>query len=281
MVTMVATDLAFSLDVEGGPHVRGQLYGRANRLVLEVDDPAAFAGGDDAPVVRALAEVLARCGIVVRVVHDGRPLITMGAVSAPRWQRRLTGSRRIRLGGLRGAVTAARGRRGSDQVLPDLRLVPPTTLWPPAPTMLRRVRGAGATHDPAHGGAPRLVLVKDQYMPGETQLVVWLYDGLTFGSGRQSDVRLPGLEPVHAVLRHDEDDEWVVEAVAGVTRVHGAPVTRQVLRTGARLTLGDHQLAYHREEYADHGRPFGGRIGGELGHQRRQPGRPDRDGPEF
>ncbi len=83
------------------------------------------------------------------------------------------------------------------------------------------------------------------------------------------------------MLRHDEDDEWVVESLAGVTRVHGAPVIRQVLRTGARVTLGDHQLAYFREEHADHGRPFGGRVGGELGHQRSQPPRPGHTGPDF
>lgn len=281
MVTMVGADLTFTLEGEDGRSVSGRLSGRANRLVLEVDDPGAFASADDAPFVRAVADGLAQRGMVLRVVQGDRHLVSIGAVNAPWWQRRFTGSRRIRLGSVRGAITSARARATSEPVLPTAALVPPPTLWPPAPTMLRRVRGTGTTHDPAHGGSPRLVLVKDQYLPGEKQLVVWLSDGLTIGSGRTSDVRLPGLAPVHARLVHDEDDEWVVEAVDGLTRVHGAPVVRQVLRTGARITLGQHEFAYHREEYADHGRPFGGRIGGELGHQRTQPGRPTHTGPEF
>jgi hypothetical protein len=56
--------------------------------------------------------------------------------------------------------------------------------------------------------------------------------------------------------------------------VHGAVVLREaLLRTGARVDLGPNTLTYSREEYADHGRPYGGRIGGELGHQRPQPSR--------
>ena len=30
-------------------------------------------------------------------------------------------------------------------------------------------------------------------------------------------------------------------------------------------------MVYAREEYADHGRPYGGRVGGEVGHQKAQP----------
>ena len=32
-------------------------------------------------------------------------------------------------------------------------------------------------------------------------------------------------------------------------------------------------MSFYREEYADHGRPYGGRAGGEIGHQRPQPAR--------
>jgi hypothetical protein len=56
-------------------------------------------------------------------------------------------------------------------------------------------------------------------------------------------------------------------------KVNGRPVTEALLRTGARVDVGGHHLAFVREEYADHGRPFGGRIGGELGYQRPQPPR--------
>ena len=56
--------------------------------------------------------------------------------------------------------------------------------------------------------------------------------------------------------------------------MHGAVVLHEaLLRTGARIELGPWTLLYAREEHADHGRPYGGRIGGELGHQRPQPRR--------
>jgi hypothetical protein len=74
------------------------------------------------------------------------------------------------------------------------------------------------------------------------------------------------------VVVHDERDEYVVLDAGAETRVHGAPVGRgALLRTGARIDVGAHALSYYREEHADHGRPFGGRVGGELGHQRPQP----------
>jgi hypothetical protein len=58
----------------------------------------------------------------------------------------------------------------------------------------------------------------------------------------------------------------------GPVRVHGAVVaTEALLRTGTRIDVGPWTLTYAREEYADHGRPYGGRLGGELGRQRPQP----------
>ena len=97
------------------------------------------------------------------------------------------------------------------------------------------------------------------------------------GSGSGSDIRLPGLAEHHCRVVHDERDEFVVHAVDGQVRVHGARVTEGLLRTGTRLEVGEHCLVFAREEYADHGRPFAGRVGGELGRQRPQPRRvPDR-----
>jgi len=271
MATQVSADLTFALERPGREPVRGRLTGSANRLTLDVDDPGAFASTDDAPAIRTVARTLADRGITLRVVNGDQHLVTIGAVKAPWWQRRVTRSRRIRLGSLRGAWTSVRARAGSGEgVLPQSGLLPPTTLWPIAPTLVPRLRRVSTTYDPGRGGAARLVLVKDAYWGGEQQPVFWLHDGLTIGSGADCDLQLDGLEDLHARLRHDEDDEWVVEAVAGVTRVHGAPIIRQVLRTGARVTLGPHELVYRREEYADHGRPHGGRVGGELGRQRPQ-----------
>ncbi len=287
MSTLVAADLTFELarTGQGQSPVRGHLSGRGSRLTLDVDDPAAFAGSRDAPAVRAVASALAARGIVVRVESGSRHLITLGAVRVPRWQRRVTRSRHIRLGSLRGAWTAARSRAtGADPVLPDLSMLPPTTMWPLVPTFARRPRTVSTTHDPARGGEPRLVLGKERYWDGERQPVFWLGDHTTsIGSGAACDVRLDGLAELHAVVRHDEDDEFVIEPVEGSVRVHGGFVAGpRILRTGARVELGDHVLAFFREEHADHGRPHGGRIGGELGRQQPQPPRPAGvDRPEF
>lgn len=275
MTVVVAADLRLDLEVPGRPAVHARLSGDENRLLLEVDEPGVFAGSRDAVALRALAEGLAARGVVIRVVSGGRHLVSLGDVTAPWWQRRATGSRRIRMGSARGALTAARSRtRSVEPVLPDASLVPPTTLWPLVPTLRRPVRRpVTTTHDPARGGSPRLVLTREDVW-GDEQLVSYrLSERTTIGSAPDSDICLPGLEPQHAVIEHDDRDEFVVTARAGGTRVHGALVERQFLRTGSRLELGRHRLVFVREEYADHGRPHGGRIGGEAGHQLPQPPR--------
>lgn len=131
------------------------------------------------------------------------------------------------------------------------------------------------THtDPAGpaAGEPRLVLKSEDLWAGEGQPEFRLDRSLTtIGSHDSCDVVLPHLEPLHAVVFHDDTDEFVLDSCGPETRVHGAVVTESaILRTGARIDIGPHSLAYFREEHADHGRPFGGREGGEIGHQRSQ-----------
>ena len=285
-LTAILADLEFEVELEGRPAVHGSLRGTRNRLVLDVDDPSALAGGADAPVVRAVARALAGRGIQVRVVRGDRHLITLGDVRAPWWQRLGTRSRHIRLGSARGVLTSARARSGgAPSVLPDASLVPPGTLLPLLPTLGRR-RGRDrptTTHDPARGGGPRLVFaVGNLLVPPDRRRIVWLDDAVTtIGSDPDCDVVLEGLAPLHAEVQHDERDEFVLVAHAPGTRVHGAAVERGLLRTGTRVQLGAWQLTYYREEYADHGRPYGGRIGGELGRQRPQPPRPAAPVPGF
>ena len=100
-------------------------------------------------------------------------------------------------------------------------------------------------------------------------------DVTTIGSDATCGIRLAGLAPFEAEVRHDEADEFVVVRLGdpGATRVNGAPVDTALLRTASRLEIGDWTMSFYREEYADHGRPYGGRVGGEAGHQRRQPPR--------
>ena len=151
----VAADLTFEVAVgEGGDArtVHGSLKGSGRALVLEVDDPSAFAGRGDAPMIRTLADTLAGRGIRIEVCSGDTHLITLGATRSPWWQRRVTGSRHIRLGSLRGVWTSARSRaRTTDRpVLPDSTLAPPATVLPLAPTFMRRPRRpVGTTHAPS------------------------------------------------------------------------------------------------------------------------------------
>ena len=73
------------------------------------------------------------------------------------------------------------------------------------------------------------------------------------------------------------NEQYAVEVV--LEDVNGAPVDSSLLRTASRVQLGEWTMTFYREEYADHGRPYGGRVGGEIGHQRPQPPRPVRPAP--
>jgi len=268
-------DLHIEIERPGEPPVAAWLHGTDSRLTMEVDQPGAFAGADDSSALRDIAEGLASVGVCVRVESRGQHLITLGATRAPWWHRRFTGSRRIRLGSVGGVVTTARARaQRVESILPAARMLPPSTVRPLFPTVqLQARRAVGTTHAPDGSGGPRLVLAWDYTLGDERPPTYWLGETTVIGSDPGCDIVLAGLEPRHAIVDHADGDEYVVTAAGGDTRVHGAGALGQVLRTGARLDLGDHTLVFYREEFADHGRPFGGRIGGELGHQQPQPSR--------
>jgi hypothetical protein len=286
----VDADLSFTVEVPGsgaGPRpVTGHLTGSGTALEVRLSDPLVFAGRSDAKAVRGVAGALAARGLSVTVVGPSGPLVTLGATLTPWWQRRVTGSRHIRIERGAGLWSLARGRTrrpahragaGPVGALPTTDLVPPPMLWPPAPTFLRRPRTASTTHDPDGGGNPRLIMApRTTSREGLTRPVYALRAQVTtIGSDPSCDIRLPGLAPVHAQVHHDERDEFVLVRTAkpGSTTVNGAAIDSAVLRTASRLQLGSHVLSFYREEYADHGRPYGGRLGGELGRQRPQPPR--------
>ncbi len=276
----VDADLSFSVAVPGSRRVTGTLTGSGKNLLLQVSDPFLFAGRSDSGSIRGLAHGLAGKGLSITVVTSAGPLVTLGAGRTSWLQRRLTGSRHIRIERGAGLWSLIRGRAQapSGGALPAAALAPPATLWPIAPTMRRRQRRpVTTTHDPRGGGHPRMIMAPQAYpTPEDRQEVFSLrQDVTTIGSDEACDITLVGLRPRHAEIRHDHEDEFVLVRVdeAGSTRVNGAPVDRSVLRTGSRVQLGDWTMSFFREEYADHGRPYGGRIGGELGHQRKQPSR--------
>lgn len=277
----VSADLRFSVEVPGHAPVCGTVTGSDSTLVVRVSDSAYFAGARDAAPLRGLAATLAAQGVSVAVMAGDSVLLELGreqSVPPSWWQRRITGTPHLRVASVRGAFTGLMGRvRGSrtEGVLPGRELVPPATMLPIAPTFMPGRRPVTTTHDPRRGGNPRLVLSTSNQRLPDTGRVVFPLRGVEtlIGSAPECDIRLDGLEPVHAVVRHDEADELVLHdrSAAGTTLVNGAPARRgRILRTGSRVSVGEWTLAYRRAEYADHGRPYGGRIGGEAGLQRPQ-----------
>jgi hypothetical protein len=134
------------------------------------------------------------------------------------------------------------------------------------------------THAEWGAGSPRLRLTRDD----ERTEFALDADLVRIGSAADNELRLTDTDPVHATITHDDRDEYVLElhgegemnASAGVAATHGEDRT-ETLRTGARFTVGPWTLVFARDEFADHGRPFGGRQGGEYSDQPMQPPRPD------
>jgi len=277
-------DVEVSLPDRSGPAVHARLRGEASDLELWVSDPAAFAGPADAGVVRTAAKAMAARGIRLTVTSDAGPLITLGAGRAPWWQRRLTRSPHMRLESISALWPVVRASRSRAAVLPSAELVPAPTLYPLAPTFLRRWRmPVTTTHGAPGAGEPRLVGVPGAApWPGDRQPVFSLtHGGTTIGSDPCCDVVLTGLDPVQGEVRWTHEDEFVFVHRGSTmpSRVNGERVRERLLRTGSRVQLGSWTFTYYREEYADHGRPYGGRLGGEIGHQRPQPPRVRADSP--
>jgi hypothetical protein len=133
-----------------------------------------------------------------------------------------------------------------------------------------------ATDDevPALGGHPRLVIATGGHAPigspeaaGIQRAFTLDGDAVTIGSADTQDVQLTGLEPEHGVIRREADaDEWVYSDVhpSTASRVDGALTDGAGLHHGDRLELGAVTLVFQRDEEADHGRPDGGREGGDF-----------------
>ena len=131
------------------------------------------------------------------------------------------------------------------------------------------------THDPRGGGRPRLIFALGDTAPQHASRREFdLVPGVTvIGSGPDADLRLDGLEAHHAEIRRDERDEYIYIDLGSEApgRVDGQAVSGEPLRTGDRIELGDWTLSYFREEFADHGIPFGGRQGGDTHPVQQEP----------
>lgn len=272
----ISADLKFQTVLTDKGVVEGTLKVADRRIEIHMRGPVYPNLGRDAKTLRGLAASLAQFGATAVVFLNETPIVELGATHLRWWQHFLPHTRHVTLLSKR---TALRLMIGSGSSSPGVRvrdLLPPTTLLPLAPTFAPHRRPVTTTHDPRRGGNPRLVTIAAEPLgehQGENTFRL-TREVTLIGSGEQCDIRLAGLEEIHAAVIHDDRDELVVEdrSLSRSTLVNGAvPTENIVLRTGARITLGGSMLVFQRAEYADHGRPYGGRIGGELGHQTRQP----------
>lgn len=258
-----------------------RVHAAGREVVVTVDDVADLAAGRsrrDLLALAPLADGLARRGVSVRVDGPQGTLLRFGDVKSGPVGRAVAGSPHIRLGNLAALLTETR-RRPSDDAF---RLAaPPPTLWPLVPTLVRYFRRrVTTTHYIPGSGRPRLIFaVGSSPWDGSRPREFDLLPGTTvIGSSPDADLRLEGLEKVHAEIRHNEDDEYVLYAHAptggGRPNLPHSSDDARILRTGSRIEMGPWRLAYYREEFADHGRPFGGRVGGEYAFQKQQPVRP-------
>jgi len=278
-------DLAFA-EQDGGadagiPPFEGTITAAGSEVRVVINDPSRLPGNGRRTLAElaTVADALAARGISVRVEGPDGPILHLGDVRSSVLQRVVTGSAHIRLGSV-AAVAPLLVRRGGDRG--PLVPVPPGTPMPLVPTVNRTVRRrVTTTHYTPGSGRPRLIFAVgsatwDGKPPREFDL---LPERTVIGSGDGADLRLPGLAPVHAEIRHEGDDEYVLygfDVVGGGgarDQGGGRDGGGRILRTGARIELGDWRLAYFRAEFADHGRPYGGRVGGELSDQRKQPPR--------
>ena len=265
-------NLDFSLQEASGEEARGSVKASGTEVVVALDRIDALLShrmpslGD----LRPLAKTLSDQGLSVVVDGPDGRIISLGAVEAPASQRVITRSPHIKLGKL-GALAPMlkRGRRSPARAF---SLLPPGTLLPLLPTVKRRIpRRITTTHYTRGGGRPRLIFVQDSkswngQVPREFSLTE---ERVRIGSDASAQLQLPGLDGLHAEIVHNDRDEYVLVRHGKVSGSFG-PGSASVLRTGSRLQMGEWCLAFFREEFADHGRPFGGRSGGEFAYQRPQ-----------
>lgn len=134
------------------------------------------------------------------------------------------------------------------------------------------------THAERGAGNPLLRVSRD----GERIEHPLVAEVTRIGSAAGNELQLPNTDPLHATIDHDDRDEYVL-SLHGDGEMNASPETlpgnandrSEILRTGARFTTGPWTLVFARDEFADHGRPYGGREGGEFSDQPPQPQRPN------
>ena len=134
------------------------------------------------------------------------------------------------------------------------------------------------THAEWGAGHPRLLVTRE---PDERFVYDLTADLTTIGSSSASTLVLTDIDPSHASIHHDDRDEYVLTMIGDGTtnaNLHVDPVSRgedsEIMLSGAQFTAGPWRFVFQRDEFADHGRPHGGREGGWASWQKSQPPRP-------
>lgn len=247
--------------------VSGRIEAAGSEIRVHTDNAALFRLGSrkSLPAMRELAGSLARLGVIITFSVPAGMIVSMGAVETSALQRALTNSRHIKLGKSSVWAPIIKAQTGGSF---RANLLPPPTLFPLSPTFQRRYRmKPTTTHYARGGGRPRLIFVRDSVVwdgqaPKEYNLT---NENTVIGGGEDADLRLPELSGAHGRIVHTADDEYVFFPPED----DPANQRQRILRTGARLLLGPWRLVFFREEYADHGRPFGGRTPGEFSRLQR------------
>jgi len=271
-------DLNFSLSSnDSHPALTGSVTASGTHVTVTLDNGAVALPDTRSGLVlaRAVGAELANLGLTVSLRTRHGLVGSAGAVRSSWLERMITKSRHLKLRSLPALAALRREGRTLDA---QPITVPPSTLFPITPTIQRWVRPQiTTTHYLPGSGRPRLMFAVsstkwDGRAPREFDL---LPDVTEIGSAESADLVLPGLDAVHARIVHDERDEYVLYILGD--EPHTEPLlfdaratTGRILRTGALITLGQWRLAFFREEFADHGRPFGGRDGRKITGQRQQ-----------
>ncbi|WP_105035782.1 FHA domain-containing protein [Cryobacterium aureum] len=280
-----STGAAFGDSFGAADAMQGTVTANGTEITIFTSNPEMFVQGRalNLDPLRGLAAELAARGLTVAVTGPVGLIARLGHVQASVSQRLMTRSPHIVLGSRNALGPLVQARLRGKSRMPVAIPLPPSTVFPLAPTFDRHRRGKiTTTHYTPGSGRPRLIFVVGSenwngQMPREFNL---LPGTTTIGSSADADLQLPGLKPLHAEIRHDHNDEYrlfAIGTVAGSSRPteDGRSIGNgQILRTGSRLEMGPWRMGYFREEFADHGRPFGGRVGGELAVQKPQPPRP-------
>lgn len=274
----VDADLTFSISepaISGSRprSISGTVSGTGSHIDIRCDSLHTVPVGT-ARLLRGAAGQLAAHGLTLSVHGPAGPLMTIGNVRGRFRDRLLTRSRHVRLVRAVQVIRLLRPSGTASSALSLADLMPPSTVLPLAPTFRRQPYRVTTTHDPFGGGRPRLLFsAGPRPLGGQGPRVFYLKaSGTTVGSGPECDLMLSGVDELQAEIQRDDDDEYVLIARSRAMpcRVNGRPVTTALLRSGSRIELGSWVMSYFRMEFADHGRPYGGRIGGELGFQRPQ-----------